>query len=117
MNHFSPDGFEKMTKAGHPSPSAAPTEHQLLIEAGLIARQFAHDFNNQLTVIIGCTDLALRVPGQSPETIQLLAQIKQAGERAKQLVQPLREFNRPATPGCEPFFPPQPTPISETATP
>jgi signal transduction histidine kinase len=79
-------------------PDLAPNavvEHQQLLEAGRVARRVAHDFNNQLAVIIGCADLARRDGIPPAELAQLLGQIRHAGELAKQLVQPLRELSRP----------------------
>ena len=67
--------------------------HAQRMEAvGRLAGGIAHDFNNLLTVILGETELALKLPGENPETA--LIEIRRAGERATVLTRQLLAFSR-----------------------
>jgi PAS domain S-box-containing protein len=63
---------------------------------GTLAGGIAHDFNNILTVILGCTELSLLdVPEDNP-IYKHLAQVRQAGLRATDLVKQILAFSRQA---------------------
>jgi signal transduction histidine kinase len=67
--------------------------HAQRMEAvGRLAGGIAHDFNNLLTVILGETELALKVPEENPEPA--LTEIRRAGERAAVLTRQLLAFSR-----------------------
>lgn len=61
---------------------------------GTLAGGIAHDFNNILTAIIGYAELAAYRAGENSEVHSDLQQVKQAGRRAKQLVQQILTFSR-----------------------
>lgn len=61
---------------------------------GTLAGGIAHDFNNILTAIIGYTDLALLKAGDNVTLRQDLQHVRQAGRRAKELVQQILTFSR-----------------------
>lgn len=61
---------------------------------GMLAGGISHDFNNLLTVIMGCTELAIMDVRQPSEAIKHLEQIKKASERARELVQQILMFSR-----------------------
>jgi PAS domain S-box-containing protein len=61
---------------------------------GTLAGGIAHDFNNILTAIIGYTELAAYRAGENSEIHSDLQQVKQAGSRAKKLVQQILTFSR-----------------------
>lgn len=61
---------------------------------GRLAGGVAHEFNNMLSVILGCTDLALLRPGISPELTTLLRQVQRAAERASTSTAQLLAFSR-----------------------
>jgi PAS domain S-box-containing protein len=61
---------------------------------GQLAGGVAHDFNNMLAVILGCSDLALRALPPGSETHELLRQIHDAGGRAAHLTRQLLFFAR-----------------------
>ncbi|MBN2434971.1 MAG: response regulator [Spirochaetes bacterium] len=69
------------------------------IEAiGTLAGGIAHDFNNILTGVFGYIELALLSRGNPPETDQYLRELKQAAERAADLVKQILAFSRQSTP-------------------
>lgn len=65
------------------------------IEAiGRLASGVAHDFNNFLSVINGCTDLALNKVSEEGEIKEYLKSIQDAGKQGAMLVQQLMLFGR-----------------------
>jgi PAS domain S-box-containing protein len=65
------------------------------IEAiGTLAGGIAHDFNNILTVIFGFTDLALTRAENDPMMTELLKEVFNAGEQARNLVTQILTFSR-----------------------
>jgi PAS domain S-box-containing protein len=66
---------------------------QKLEAVGKLAGGIAHDFNNLLTVINGCADMALVDFGDSPG-VELLSEIREAGQRAASLTHQLLAFSR-----------------------
>jgi PAS domain S-box-containing protein len=67
-------------------------QSQKMETVGLLAGGIAHDFNNLLTPILGYTDLLLSNSPGGPQTE--LRQIRQAAERAKELISRLLTFSR-----------------------
>lgn len=63
-----------------------------LISLGTLAGGVAHDFNNILTAIIAYTTLA-RMATTQPETLDALAQVLKAADRAKHLAQQILTFS------------------------
>ncbi len=61
---------------------------------GALAGGVAHDFNNILTVIIGCTDLALEGLPEESVPRRDLERVLEAGGRAKKLVKQMLTFSR-----------------------
>ncbi len=61
---------------------------------GRLAGGVAHDFNNILTVINGYSDLLLDAPELTPSSIEMLSDIRTAGERAAALTRQLLTFSR-----------------------
>ncbi len=61
---------------------------------GLLAGGVAHDFNNLLTVIGGNSDLLRPLVADSLHANQLLAEIREAGDRAGALTRQLLAFSR-----------------------
>lgn len=55
---------------------------------------FAHDFNNILFAVIGYTELALQSLSEGDKSRSYLERVFQAGNRAKDLVQPILTFSR-----------------------
>ena len=69
-------------------------QSQKLESIGRLAGGVAHDFNNMLTVILGCAQLALlRVP-QEGKLWNLLDQISKAAERSSDITRQLLAFSR-----------------------
>ena len=73
----------------------AQLRHSLKMEAiGQLAAGVAHDFNNILTVIQGHVDLLISVPPGQIDLNHSLEQIRQATERAGNLIRQLLMFSR-----------------------
>jgi len=69
-------------------------QSQKMEAIGTLAGGIAHDFNNILSAVIGYTDLLqMNLPAPSEEYDYVL-QIKQAGNRARDLVQQILTFSR-----------------------
>jgi nitrogen-specific signal transduction histidine kinase/CheY-like chemotaxis protein len=69
--------------------------HGWRLEAvGRLAGGMAHDLNNILTVILGYTEILLRRSLPEPQRVEVLEQIRQAGERAAGLTRQLLDFSR-----------------------
>jgi PAS domain S-box-containing protein len=69
-------------------------ESQKLEAIGTLAGGVAHDFNNVLTAILGNAEfVAQDLPPEHPAQVQL-ARIRQAGQRARGLVQQILTFSR-----------------------
>lgn len=60
---------------------------------GTLAGGIAHDFNNILGIMIGYTELAL-LKSTQPSVMQNLTQVKEAGQRAGELVKQILAFSR-----------------------
>jgi PAS domain S-box-containing protein len=69
-------------------------QSQKMESVGLLAGGVAHDFNNILTVILGCTDEVAQRVGPSRELEASLAEITQAAQRAAELTRQLLAFSR-----------------------
>ena len=69
-------------------------ERQKLEAIGNLAGGVAHDFNNILTAILGYTDLALMSISEESKIFEDLSEIKNAGTRAKELVNRILAFSR-----------------------
>jgi len=72
--------------------SAENLRQQRLEGLGLLARGFAHDFNNQLTTIQGNISLAAERQPDDADLQQMLAEARTAATRASGLVQQLMTF-------------------------
>ncbi len=68
-----------------------------LATLGRLASGVAHDFNNQLTSILGYADLLLATANQGEETYEDLLEIRRAAERATVITQQMLAFARPHT--------------------
>jgi PAS domain S-box-containing protein len=69
-------------------------EAQRLEAVGRLAGGVAHETNNQMTVVLGCANFALRHPG-TPEAVRAdVEQIRQAAERTAQITAQLLAFGR-----------------------
>lgn len=63
---------------------------------GTLTGGIAHDFNNILAIILGNTDIALRVHGRELEReYQSLTKIQTAALRAQELVKQIMQYSRP----------------------
>ncbi len=69
-------------------------QSQKMETVGLLAGGIAHDFNNLLTPILGYTDLLLSDTASFASHQNELRQIRQAAERAKELIARLLTFSR-----------------------
>ena len=69
-------------------------ESQKMEAIGILAGGIAHDFNNILAAILGNVVLAQQDVGEGHEALISLAQIKQASQRARGLVQQILAFSR-----------------------
>ncbi len=61
---------------------------------GTLAGGIAHDFNNILGIIIGYTELALLKSAYIPELNKDLTRVKDAGQRAAELIKQILTFSR-----------------------
>ncbi|MFZ0930384.1 MAG: PAS domain S-box protein [Syntrophobacteraceae bacterium] len=61
---------------------------------GTLAGGIAHDFNNILGIIIGYTELALLKSADIPELNRDLTRVKEAGQRAAELITQILTFSR-----------------------
>lgn len=69
-------------------------EAQRLEAVGRLAGGVAHETNNQMTVVLGCANFALRHPG-TPEPVRAdIQQIRHAAERTAQITAQLLAFGR-----------------------
>lgn len=78
--------------------SAELVRQQRLEGLGLLARGFAHDFNNHLTTLTGNISLARERHQDDPETFGMLSEAQAAASRATGLVQQLMTFARGGRP-------------------
>ncbi|MEX2579507.1 MAG: response regulator [Verrucomicrobiales bacterium] len=78
--------------------SAELVRQQRLEGLGLLARGFAHDFNNHLTTLTGNISLARERHQDDPETLNMLSEAQAAASRATGLVQQLMTFARGGRP-------------------
>ncbi|MBF0184492.1 MAG: PAS domain S-box protein [Magnetococcales bacterium] len=70
-------------------------QHAIKMEAiGTLSAGIAHDFNNILGIILGYAELAQRKNKEPDEIYACLGEIRQAGDRAKGLVDQLLMFSR-----------------------
>ena len=69
---------------------------QKLEAVGTLASGIAHDFNNILSAIIGYSEMGLSKVNDADPLHKMFDRIHKAGRRAKNLVQQLLEFSRPA---------------------
>jgi two-component system cell cycle sensor histidine kinase/response regulator CckA len=67
---------------------------QKMESVGRLAGGVAHDFNNMLTIINGCSDLVLSGMASDDPSYDLLKEVKTAGERAEGLTRQLLAFSR-----------------------
>jgi len=67
---------------------------QKMESIGQLAGGVAHDFNNWLTVISGCTELVAEMLPADPVASQLIGEIRHASERAAALTRQLLAFSR-----------------------
>ncbi len=67
---------------------------QKLESVGLLAGGVAHDFNNWLTVISGCTELLMQDITGNAEASELLGEVRHATDRASSLTRQLLAFSR-----------------------
>jgi PAS domain S-box-containing protein len=108
FRHFSARAVPVLDESGQVQEwvgaAADVTEHRSLQEQyihsqkmeaiGQLAGGVAHDFNNLLTVITGCAEILLEdLPAQSP-SLELVQDMKRAGERAATLTRQLLAFSR-----------------------
>ncbi len=61
---------------------------------GTLAGGVAHDFNNILGVIVGCTELALLKSSENAQVQPYLKRLMEAANRAKDLVQQILDFSQ-----------------------
>jgi two-component system CheB/CheR fusion protein len=61
---------------------------------GTLTAGIAHDFNNMLSVIIGYSDISMKVAGEKPELRKNIEEIKKAAGRGAALINQLLAFSR-----------------------
>lgn len=81
-------------EAAHQALESQLRESQKMEAIGILAGGIAHDFNNILAAILGNVVLAQQDVGEGHEALISLAQIRQAGVRARGLVQQILAFSR-----------------------
>jgi PAS domain S-box-containing protein len=81
-------------EAAHQALEMQLRESQKMEAIGILAGGIAHDFNNILAAILGNVVLAQQDVGEGHEALISLAQIRQAGVRARGLVQQILTFSR-----------------------
>ncbi|MFT7401345.1 MAG: PAS domain S-box-containing protein [Hydrogenophaga sp.] len=81
-------------EAAHHALEMQLRESQKMEAIGILAGGIAHDFNNILATILGNVVLAQQDVGEGHEALISLAQIRQAGVRARGLVQQILAFSR-----------------------
>lgn len=81
-------------EAAHQALEMQLRESQKMEAIGILAGGIAHDFNNILAAILGNVVLAQQDVGEGHEALISLAQIRQAGVRARGLVQQILAFSR-----------------------
>jgi PAS domain S-box-containing protein len=69
-------------------------QSQKMEAVGQLAAGVAHDFNNILMVVLGCSELLLETPALDDEHRQMLTEIRDAGGRAASLTRQLLAFSR-----------------------
>jgi signal transduction histidine kinase/ActR/RegA family two-component response regulator len=69
-------------------------QRQRMDSVGMLAGGIAHDFNNLLVPIIGNTELILETLGLTGEDRELVEEIREAGNSARDLVAQLLAFSR-----------------------
>ncbi len=74
---------------------------QKLEAIGTLAGGIAHDFNNLLVPILGCTETVRERYTAADEEYHLLGDVKNAAERARELVTQILAFSRKAEPRRE----------------
>ena len=67
---------------------------QKMEAVGRLAGGVAHDFNNMLSVIIGCVEILMESAEQGNDSHELLSEVLEAGNRAKDLTRQLLAFSR-----------------------
>ena len=67
---------------------------QKMEAVGRLASGIAHDFNNLLAVILGGCSYLVSEPGVPPSSLEVLSEIRAAGDRAARLVKQLLTFGR-----------------------
>jgi signal transduction histidine kinase len=68
------------------------TQAGQLERVGVFASGIAHNFNNIVGAILGCTEMAREHGAEDSQFSQIFAQIRQAGERARELVDQILMF-------------------------
>lgn len=69
-------------------------QSQKMESVGRLAGGVAHDFNNMVTVINGCSELVIQALADDDPSVPLINEIKSAGERAAGLTRQLLAFSR-----------------------
>ena len=76
---------------------------QKMESIGTLAGGIAHDFNNILTPIMGYVELALIDAADNPLLINDLKEVRNAAERAREMVQQILAFSRSDNEGVSPL--------------